>query len=139
MNTIRWCLTVAGGVALLAMGAAFAADVPAGQKVFLDAKCNSCHTLKAAKIEKRKAATTEEGEETSATSTTTKKQPPDLSGAGIKRDAAWIEGWLLRKELVDGKKHKKKFTGTPEEAKTVSAWLATMKVKADEVEKKAAP
>lgn len=137
MNMIRWCLAAAGGVALLAMGVAFAAEVPAGQKVFLESKCNSCHTLKAAKIEKRKAATAEEGEEASAT--TKKKPPPDLSGAGIKRDAAWIEAWLLRKELVDGKKHKKKFTGTPEEAKTVSAWLATMKTKTDEVEKKAAP
>lgn len=139
MNRIRWCLMVLGAVALLASGVAFAADdVPAGQKVFLDSKCNSCHTLKAAKIEKRKTEA-EEGEEASATSSSTKKQPPDLSGAGIKRDAAWIEGWLLRKELVEGKKHKKKFAGTPEQAKTVSAWLATMKTKTEEAPAKAAP
>jgi mono/diheme cytochrome c family protein len=100
--------------------------VPAGQKVFLDSKCNSCHTLKAAKIEKKKAEVSEE-EEAAATGTSTKKEPPDLSGVGIKRNATWIEGWLARKELIDGKKHKKKFSGTPEQMKTVSVWLATMR------------
>ena len=138
MNFIRWCLATAGAVALLASGVAYAADVPAGQKVFLDNKCNSCHTLKAAKIEKKKTEPAE-GEEASAATSTTKKQPPDLSGAGLKRDAAWIEGWLLRKELIDGKKHKKKFNGTPEDAKIVAAWLATMKTKTEEPAAKAAP
>jgi mono/diheme cytochrome c family protein len=130
MKTIPLCLAVAGAVALLGTGVAFAADEPAGHQVFLKAKCNSCHTLKAAKIEKRKVEPADE-EEAAATTSSTKKEPPDLSGAGIKRDATWIEGWLARKELIDGKKHKKKFTGTPAEMKTVAAWLATMKTKAE--------
>lgn len=131
MKTIPLCLAVAGAVALLGTGVAFAADEPAGHQAFLKAKCNSCHTLKAAKIEKKKVEAADE-EEAAATKSSTKKEPPDLSGAGIKRDAAWIEGWLARTELIDGKKHKKKFTGTPAEMKTIAAWLATMKTKTEE-------
>ena len=130
MRMIPSCLAVAmaAAVALLGAGVAFSAELPAGHQVFLKAKCNSCHTLKSAKIEKRKVEATEE-EEAAATGTGSKKEPPDLSGVGIKRDATWIENWLARKELIDGKKHKKRFSGTPAEMKTVSAWLATMKTK----------
>ena len=138
MRMIPSCLAaaVAAGVAFLGTGAAFSAELPAGHQVFLKMKCNSCHTLKAAKIEKKKAEATEE-EEAAATGTGTKKEPPDLSGVGIKRDVTWIENWLARKELIDGKKHKKRFSGTPAEMKTVAAWLATMKTKT-EAEKPAA-
>jgi mono/diheme cytochrome c family protein len=130
MRLIPSCLAVAvaAAVTLLGAGVAFSVEPAAGHQVFLKAKCNSCHTLKAEKIEKKKVEPAEE-EEAAATATGTKKEPPDLSGVGIKRDATWIENWLARKELIDGKKHKKRFTGTPAEMKTVSAWLATMKTK----------
>lgn len=135
MRLLAWAMAVLIGSALAA-GTAKAAEekTPAGQKLFLDYKCNSCHTVSALKIEKRKQSGDEEEEaEATAQKTTKKKEPPDLSGAGLERKAAWIEGWLLKKELIDGKKHRKKFRGTAEEAKTVSAWLATLKTK-DEAE-----
>ncbi len=129
MRALWWCLAVLAGAAFLGTGLAYAAEtVPAGQRLFLEYKCNSCHTLKAAKIEKKKVEVAEE-EEVAAASTGTKKEPPDVSGVGLKRSAEWIQGWLMKKELIDGKKHKKKWRGTPEELKTIAAWLATMKTK----------
>ena len=98
--------------------------IPAGQKAFLDNKCNSCHTLDAAKIAKIEI---EDEEEEDADS---KKEPPDLSSVGKERTAAWIEKWLMKKETIEGQRHRKKFKGSEEELKAVSAWLATFKVEA---------
>ena len=42
-------------------------------------------------------------------------------------DAAWFSKWLMKEEKVEGRKHKKKFKGSPEELKTMSEWLTTLK------------
>ena len=93
---------------------------PAGQKLFLQYKCNGCHTVQALKIEKKEI----EGE----TEDTGDRKPPDLSGVGKKRTADWIQAYMLKKEAIEGQRHKKKFRGTEEELKTLSGWLAEQKV-----------
>ena len=102
--------------------------VPAGQQVFLKYKCNSCHTLEAAKVVKVE-------DEDEAKDSSTKRKPPDLSGVGKKHPAAWMEKYLTKKEMIDGERHSKKFRGTEEELKTVTAWLETYKVEAKKAKK----
>lgn len=137
MKVFTWGLALLVGIVLGGAGVATAEDAgaTAGQKLFVKNRCQSCHSLKALKLEKKKP---EAGEEeaapaaapaAAATDGPKKKEPPDLSGVGIERKPEWIEGWLLKKELIDGKKHRKKFMGTPAEAKTLAVWLGTMKTK----------
>ncbi len=100
---------------------------PAGQKLFLDNKCTQCHAIDALKIAKAKSDKGEEDEEASEGGK--KVDPPDLSDAGKDKDhdAAWFSKWLMKEEKVEGRKHKKKFKGSPEELKTMSEWLTTLK------------
>jgi len=104
------------------------AEVPAGQQVFLKYKCNSCHTLEAAKVVKVE-------DEDEAKDSSTKRKPPDLSGVGKKHNAAWMEKYLTKKEMIDGERHSKKFRGADEELKAVTAWLETFKVEAKKAKK----
>lgn len=91
-----------------------------GKAVFTEKKCNTCHSVKNAGIEKAK-----------------KKKGPDLSGVGIEHDAAWIAKWVnkeVEKTSVysDKKvKHKKKFKGSDAELKEVTTFLAAQKTKVD--------
>ena len=112
------------------------ADVPAGQKLFLDNKCTQCHGIDALKISKAKADKEEEEE---ASEGGKKVDPPDLSDVGKDKDhdAAWFSKWLMKEEKIEGRKHKKKFKGTPEELKTVSEWLTTLKYDAPKKKDKA--
>lgn len=96
-----------------------AAKAPNGKPVFSKFKCNSCHTIESQAIVK-KADPTEKDEETG-------RKPPDLSGVGVKRSAAWIEGYLLKKEMIETRKHMKKFRGTDAELKTLAGWLESLK------------
>lgn len=140
MKVFAWGLAVLLGIALSAAGSAYAggAEGAAGQKLFVKYRCQSCHSIKALKLEKKKGEVEdEEAKEAGATSaaSTKKKEPPDLSGVGLTRKVEWVQGWLLKKELIDGKKHLKKFRGTSEELKTISTWLVTLKTKVDEGKK----
>ena len=92
---------------------------PNGKPVFSKYKCNSCHTIETQAIVK-KADPAEKADETG-------RKPPDLSGVGVKRSAAWIEGYLLKKEMIETRKHMKKFRGTDAELKTLAGWLETLK------------
>lgn len=90
-----------------------------GKDLFLQYKCNRCHTVDVQKITRDSKETDEEDASV--------KKPPDLSTVGQKRTAQWVVGWLNRDELLDGKKHRKKWTGTPEEAQAIAEWLAGLK------------
>jgi hypothetical protein len=87
-----------------------------GKGILLQYKCNKCHTIESQGIARDGKAP--EG-----------KQPPDLSGVGLKHDASWMQKWLLKEVELDGKKHIKKFSGTDDELKTLTAWLVTLKKK----------
>lgn len=94
----------AGAIAFAAPGAE-AAD---GKEVFLAQKCNLCHAVSSAGIE--------------ATTTNEKLKGPDLSTVEMP-DAAALAAYLKQEEMIDGKKHKKKFTGSDEELSALIAWL----------------
>jgi mono/diheme cytochrome c family protein len=98
----------------------------AGQELFEKYKCQSCHSIATLGIEKKKAAT--EDAEEAAADKTEKKAPPDLSGVGVSHKADWMAAFLMKKEKTkEGKLHTKKFKGTAEELKKVTAWLETLK------------
>jgi mono/diheme cytochrome c family protein len=88
--------------------------MPAGQKLFMDKKCNTCHSIDSVKITKKLASS----------------KAPDLSNVGAEKNAEWIAKWLKKEVDINGKKHSAPFTGTPEETKTLSEWLATLKKEA---------
>ena len=89
-----------------------AADTAAaGQKLFMDKKCNTCHSIDSAKISKKLASS----------------KAPDLSNVGAEQNAEWIQKWLTKEVELHGKKHTFAWTGTPEETKTIADWLATLK------------
>ena len=107
---------------------AVAQDKPAvgakdGKALFLENKCNTCHTVKAAGIEKRKAAAAEPAEAKEKSD----KKPPDLSSVGLERKADWMGKFLMKLESIKGEKHSRKFRGTDAELKTVTEWLAVQK------------
>ena len=102
MFRIRYAL-----VSLILIGAfaapALAAD---GKAVFVDKKCNKCHTVSSASIEK-----------------TSKLKAPDLTTEAISGDAKVLKAYLKKAETIHGKKHSTAFTGTDEELDSVVAWI----------------
>ena len=42
-----------------------------------------------------------------------------------RHDAAWLKRFLNKQEALNGKKHLKTFTGTPQELDALIAWLLT--------------
>jgi mono/diheme cytochrome c family protein len=92
------------------------ASAPAGKAIFDDQKCAKCHTITAQGIDRSGAAPPG-------------KLPPDLSAVGAKHTADWMQQWLMKTIEMNGKKHMKKFTGSDDELKTLTTWLASLKPK----------
>lgn len=88
-----------------------------GKTLFKDNKCTNCHTIKSQSVER------------TGTAENTESKPPDLSGVGLKHDAAWITKWLQKEETQNGKKHLKKFKGTDDELGVLAKWLSGLKTK----------
>jgi len=89
-----------------------AADAaPDGAKLFVDKKCNSCHSIDSQKITKKLASS----------------KAPDLSNIGATQNAEWLTKWLNKEVDLDGKKHPAVWSGKPEEQKALVDWLATLK------------
>jgi cytochrome c2 len=82
----------------------------AGRKVFVDRLCASCHTLKAAGMDRKPPP-----------------PGPDLSGLAQRMDAAALEAWLRRGQARAGKTHPIRFLGSEAEWQQLSAWLASLK------------
>jgi mono/diheme cytochrome c family protein len=133
---------LAGLACALLIGAATADDKPAtpataaapattaakdGKTLFLENKCNTCHTIQAAGIEKRKASAEDTAEATAKEASKPEKKPPDLSSVGLDQKPEWIAKYLMKTESLKGEKHGRKFRGTEPELKTVSQWLGSMK------------
>ena len=100
-------------VAFLA-SAAYAQEEPAGKKLFMDNKCNMCHSITSQTVEKKMAAS----------------KAPDLSNVGSTRDAAWITKWLNKEVDIEGKKHPATVKLADADTKTLTDWLATLKTAA---------
>lgn len=90
-----------------------------GKKIFLDQKCNSCHSITAQGIPVKQV----EGEEKN------EKDPPDLSALGLERNADWIAKYLMKKESIKGEKHPKKFKGNEADLTAISQYLESQKTK----------
>ena len=99
-----------------------AKDLP-GKAVFLQYKCNSCHSVEAQKIAVKKS----EDAEADAEAEEDKTEPPDLSGVGLEQNAVWMSKYLTKKEKLHDKTHRKKFRGTAPELKDLTTWLSTLK------------
>jgi mono/diheme cytochrome c family protein len=87
------------------------AGAPDGKALFLAQKCNLCHSIDAAAIARVSKAEKTKG--------------PDLGGVAKRHDAAWMKRFLTKQEELNGKKHLKAFTGTPQELDALIAWLLT--------------
>ena len=98
-------------LAALCLPAAAAAAAPDGKALFLAQKCNMCHNVPVAGIER--------------TTKSDKMAGPDL--VNIKVDAATLAKVLRRQEDVHGKKHPKEFKGTDEELNAVITWILSQK------------
>ena len=96
---------------LISFSSVAAADDAAAQKLFVDKKCNTCHSVESAKIVKKMASS----------------KAPDLSDIGSTQNAEWISKWLKKEVDLEGKKHPSTWSGTPEDLKTLSDWLASLK------------
>jgi mono/diheme cytochrome c family protein len=86
-----------------------ASAAPDGKAVFLGQKCNLCHSIDAAGIARISKAEKTKG--------------PDLGGVAKRHDEAWMKRFLSKQEMLNGKKHLKTFTGTPEELDALIAWV----------------
>lgn len=117
-QTIGFTLSVLAAVALLAVfysGPANGAAAPAkdGKQIFLDQKCNVCHSVSSAGIER--------------TMKSEKMAGPDLTNLAAKQDAATLTKYLHKQVEINGKKHGKTFTGSDEELAAVISWLEQQK------------
>lgn len=97
-------------VALFGSASILAADAGAaaldGKQIFLDQKCNMCHSVSSAGI-----------------TPTSKIKAPDLAGLASKEDPAWVSKFLKKTADKNGKKHIKQFTGSDVELGALVAWL----------------
>lgn len=93
-----------------------------GKTMFLDQKCESCHSISALKIEKKASAAKE-----TADAGSKKKEPPDLSNVGSNVKADWLGQYLMKTADKEGTKHMKKFKGNADSLKVMVDWLMTLK------------
>jgi mono/diheme cytochrome c family protein len=118
-QTIGFTLSVLAAVVLLAAfysGPARGAAEPAkldGKQIFLAQKCNLCHSVSSAGIER--------------TVKSEKVAGPDLTNLAAKQDAATLTKFLKKTAEIDGKKHGKTFTGSEDELAAVISWLQQQK------------
>lgn len=124
----RWVIAVSGMMVVVALGALAATGEeqkePAGKTLFLTYKCNSCHSVTAAGIERKASAEAAEP----AAGAASEKKIVDLSSTGLDAKAEWLPKYLKKLETTkDGKKHLKGWKGTDEELTTLSAWLMEQK------------
>ncbi len=82
---------------------------PEGQKVFVEKKCGSCHSVNSADI------------------TSKKKDAVDLSDTGTGKTAKFMTKYLNKEEKINDKVHKTAFKGTEEELSKLVDWLLTLK------------
>lgn len=110
-NLLSFVLFLAFIIAMY--GFAFASSPvsdPPGKKVFVDSKCQTCHSVTSLGLESKK-----------------KKDVSDLSDVGGKLKADFIEKYLQKKEKIEGKAHPSNFKGSEEDLKNLVSWLASLK------------
>jgi len=117
-QTIGFTLSILAAVVLLAVfysGPASGAAAPAkdGKQIFLAQKCNLCHSVSSAGIER--------------TVKSEKVAGPDLTNLAAKQDAATLTKFLKKEGEINGKKHGKAFTGPDDDLAALVSWLQQQK------------
>ncbi len=113
-NTFFFMLFISAIIGLFAIAFSFAQDKGIdGKNIFIDAKCNNCHTV------------------TSMDITSKKDDATDLSNTGTVGDVQLIKSYLLKESKINDKEHKTKFKGTEEELNNLVNWLFTLKTVKD--------
>jgi cytochrome c1 len=99
---------------MIAVQPAQAAGDPPGKEAFLALKCNMCHNVPPAQIER--------------TTKSDKVAGPNLPGDNTGKPASFF-AQFLKKEVTnqEGNKHKKDFNGTDQQLKDITEWLASLK------------
>lgn len=109
-NIIAYFVVILTIVALYGFAFSFSSnDDPAGKKIFVDKKCNMCHTVKSAGIESKKSDAT------------------DLSDVGSKMKSEDMVKYLKKEMKLNNKDHKTAFKGSDEELNKLVEWLSTLK------------
>jgi len=80
-----------------------------GKKLFVDNKCNMCHTVTSAGIESKKS------------------DAVDLSAVGKDKTVEFLTKYLKKEAKLNDKDHKASFKGTDEELTKLVEWLSTLK------------
>lgn len=84
-------------------------DDPAGKKIFIDSKCNMCHTVKSVGIESKKS------------------DASDLSNVGAEMKKDDMIKYLKKEMKLNNKDHKTAFKGSDEDLEKLVEWLSTLK------------
>lgn len=114
-NTFLFFLFISTIVALFAFAFSFSQGQDLdGKQIFIDAKCNNCHTVVSMEITSKKSDAT------------------DLSNAASFGDAKFLKSYLLKEEKIDDQLHKVAFKGSEAELNALSEWLASLKTNTDE-------
>jgi mono/diheme cytochrome c family protein len=108
-NITIYLILVLSIVALYGFAYAIAGnDEPEGKKIFVDNKCNMCHTIKSVGIESKKSDAT------------------DIVQLEKEKNAEFWMNYLMKKEKLNGKDHKTAFKGKEEDLKKLVDWLMTL-------------
>ena len=109
MRSFQLTLAVTLALAPVILSTGYAAD---GKALFLENKCNLCHTIDSQGIAK----------------TSDKMKAPDLSNAsGLVESADWLKSFLKKEVKKDDKAHQREFKGSDEDLDAIVQWLMTLK------------
>lgn len=115
MKTFGFTLSVLATVFLLALlysgPTAQAQGAKDGKQIFLDQKCNMCHSVSTAGI--------------AATTKSEKMKGPDL--VNVKEDAKTLTAYLKKTGDLHGKKHVKEVKLSDPELNTLIGWILAQK------------
>jgi CxxC motif-containing protein (DUF1111 family) len=113
-NTFFFILFISTIVALFAFAFSFSQEQNLdGKQIFIDSKCNNCHTVTSMEI------------------TSKKDDATDLSNASSIGDATLIKSYLLKEAKINDQDHKLKFKGSEAELNALINWLLTLKTESE--------
>jgi cytochrome c553 len=109
-NIVLYLLFVITIVALFGFAFSMAQEkVPAGQKIFSDSKCTTCHSV------------------TSVGLISKKKDATDLSKTGDTYKTDFLVKYLNKEVKINDKQHKAAFKGSADDLKVLADWLSSLK------------
>lgn len=101
-------LTFAIGFSLVMKGQA--EEAKDGKTIFVDAKCNACHSIESQGVEAKKK----------------NDKTPDLSKLTAGHDVDFWMKYLKKEESLNSKKHAMPFKGSDEDLKIMVEWLSSL-------------